>query len=197
MNHITTFVAVFGFLWPICSASAQDAPVRTPPPVPIPADPQSIYSSGAFQEVVVDEDEKLYDLRPYGGVVPGRLEPEEPGIPPKGNPQIDRVGFEQRELFSRVFVVVDRATTPWVYDNFVQCQANPAVPCQIFAEFASARMSTKNDRRPLVTRAFNTPVALVESVKTKEGIRIVITLKREARYLPVQADKVLYIDVER
>jgi len=197
MNHITTFAAVFGILWSTCGAFAQEAPVRTPPPVPVPADPQSIYSSGAFQEVVIDEDEKLYDVRPYGGVVPGRIEPEEPGVPPKGNLHIERVGFEQRELFSRVFIVLDRATTPWVYDNFVQCQANPAVPCQIFAEFASAQVSTKNDRRPLVTKAFNTPVALVESAKTKEGIRIIVTLKREARYLPVQADKVLYIDVER
>lgn len=198
----TTMTFLLGML--LCSgghAAAQEAPEKPSDATPTQQADPNIYSSGAFQEVYIDEDYRLYEQRKYQGIVPGK--PDEEGIAPtdvpapSGKTHIDRVGFEQRELFSRVFVMADQTISPWVYDNFVQAQANPEIPYQIFVEFADAAVPRRNDERPLITRAFNTPVDSIATVKTKGGLRVVITLKREARYLPVQVGKVLYIDVER
>ena len=79
----------------------------------------------------------------------------------------------------------------------MQAQADPTIPCQVYVELARAKMATFNDMRPLVTRNFNTPLMQIEAHETKDGVRVVLTLKREARYLPVQIGKVLYVDVER
>jgi hypothetical protein len=169
--------------------------------VPQSGDPYNVYGTGLFQEVYIDEDFNLYKIRSYSGIVPGREtenevaleEPEAVG----GSTTVERVGFEQRELFSRVFILADRAISPWVYDNFVQAQADPTIPHQVYVELARAKMATFNDMRPLVTRNFNTPIMQIEAHETKDGVRVVLTLKREARYLPVQIGKVLYVDVER
>ena len=165
-------------------------------------DPYNVYASGLFQEVFIDEDFKIYKVRNYQGIVPGREEegvvPDEPAVEaPKGRTKVERIGFEQRELFSRVFVVADRIISPWVYDNFVQAQAAPSIPFQVYVELSKARIPKFNDRRPLQTRNFNTPVMSIEGVETDETVRVIINLKREARYLPVQVGKILYIDVER
>jgi hypothetical protein len=165
-------------------------------------DPYNVYASGLFQEVFIDEDFKIYKVRNYQGVVPGREDegfvPDEPmAEAPKGKTRIERIGFEQRELFSRIFVVADRVISPWVYDNFVQAQADPSIPFQVYVELSQAKIPKTNDQRPLVTRNFNTPVMSIHGEETEETVRVVINLKREARYLPVQIGKILYIDVER
>jgi hypothetical protein len=164
-------------------------------------DPYNVYGTGLFQEVYIDEDFRLYKVRTYQGVVPGRDSDREIALDEpeaqSGKTVVERVGFEQRELFSRVFILADRSISPWVYDNFVQAQADPSIPYQVYVELARASMATYNDMRPLITRSFNTPIMQVEANQTKEGIRVVLTLKREARYLPVQVGKVLYVDVER
>jgi hypothetical protein len=181
---------------------AQEDPANSENVVePQSGDPYNVYGTGLFQEVYIDEDFNLYKVRTYSGVVPGREtenevaleEPEAQG----GKTVVERVGFEQRELFSRVFILADRAISPWVYDNFVQAQADPSIPYQVYVELARAKMATFNDMRPLVTRNFNTPIMQIEAHETKDGVRVVLTLKREARYLPVQIGKVLYVDVER
>jgi hypothetical protein len=185
----------------LARAQAEPGDEGTDKPVVGPTDPYNVYGTGLFQEVYIDEDFKLYKVRTYQGVVPGR--DTENGIlpderePAAGKVVVDRIGFEQRELFSRVFILADRSISPWVYDNFVQAQADPSIPHQIYVEIARAKIATFNDKRPLVTRSFNTPIMSIEGTETKEGVRVVITLKREARYLPVQVGKVLYVDVER
>jgi hypothetical protein len=164
-------------------------------------DPYNIYGTGMFQEVYIDEDFNLFKIRTYQGLVPGRTpeEGEEPILDENtsGSTKIKRIGFEQRELFSRIFILADRAISPWVYDNFVQAAADPSIPFQIYVELAKSKIPKVNDKRPLVTRNFNTPVMSVEGTENKDGVRVIITLKREARYLPVQVGKVLYLDVER
>lgn len=169
---------------------------------PDPADPYNVYSTGLFQEVYIDEDFKLYKIRTYQGIVPDRDKLDEDGAAKVAvrrgkKTRILRIGFEQRELFSRVFVLADRAISPWIYDNFVQAHSDPSIPFQIFVELTNANVPKSNDRRPLITRSFNTPVNKVESVAIKGGVRVVLTLKRESRYLPVQVGKILYVDVER
>jgi hypothetical protein len=166
-------------------------------------DPYSVYANGEYEEVFIDEDFKLYKVRTYQGVVPGRDEragvsTTVPGSEPSGKKAgVQRIGFEQRELFSRVFIVTTDAVTPWVYDNFVQANATPGVPFQVYVELSGVSIPKTNDRRPLDTKSFATPLLSVEGTEIKTGARIVLTLKREARYLPVQVGNVLYIDVER
>lgn len=203
MNRHIFLLALLVIL-PAQSALAQEEPKEPADKTQVQpgktGDPYNVYSTGAFQEVYIDEDFKLFKIRTYQGAVPGRDEENPLGAPvepPKGKIVIDRVGFEQRELFSRIFVLADRPVTPWVYDNFVQAQSDPAIPPQIYVEVAKASVPKTNDRRPLVTRSFNTPVMQIETTQVKDLIRIVITLKREARYLPVQVGKTIYIDVER
>jgi len=188
-------------------AVAQEEPAKAPaerdPTNAAPVDPLGVYSGGQFEEVYIDEEFKLYKVRTYQGVVPGRDEKEGapvevPAEAPKGTKiSVNRIGFEQRELFSRVFVVTSHPVTPWVYDNFVQAKSTPGVEPQIYVELAGAVVPKSNDRRPLDTRGFSTPVASIEGFEQKSGARVVLTLKREARYLPVTVGNVLYIDVER
>lgn len=196
------FMLISMLVLPALSVAAQEEPTNDETAVgPQNGDPYNVYGTGLFQEVYIDEDFRLYKVRTYQGVVPGRDsenevaldEPEAEG----GKTTVERIGFEQRELFSRVFILADRAISPWVYDNFVQAQADPTIPFQVYVELARAKMATFNDMRPLVTRSFNTPIMQIEANETKEGIRVILTLKREARYLPVQIGKVLYVDVER
>ena len=184
------------------SVAAQEEPAPPGPTAQTQAgDPYNVYGTGLFQEVYIDEDFSLYKVRTYQGLVPGRNAEEEVALDEPeaegGKTIVERVGFEQRELFSRVFILADRTILPWVYDNFVQAQADPTIPQQVYVELARAKMATFNDMRPLVTRNFNTPIMQIEAVETKDGVRVILTLKREARYLPVQIGKVLYVDVER
>lgn len=166
--------------------------------------PYSVYSSGLFEEVYIDEEGELYKTRPYQGVVPSRdadrvTEAAAVTEPPEGSrkTRIAWIGFEQRELFSRVFILADQVISPWVYDNFVQAQGDAKISPKIFVELNHASIPLKNNRRPLVTRSFNTPIAVIEAKETKDGVKLEITLKKEARYLPVQGGKIFYVDVEK
>lgn len=161
-------------------------------------DPYSIYGGGQLQEVFIDEKGRIYDNRPYQGVIPGKSEGVAAPLPPKEDKvQIKRIGFEQLEFFSRVFVAFSREVTPWVSDNFVDVEANPALQYKIFVDIDGADIPLAADRLPLDTRAFNTPIFQVESQINKKGVRLVIALKRKAGYLPVRGDGVFYVDVER
>jgi len=165
-------------------------------------DPYSVYSKGQLQETFIDEDYKLYEVRPYKGVVPGHPERGEPAdgeVPPPRSERItvERLGLEQKELFSRVFAIADAAVTPWVYDNFATADANPGTPYQVVMEIAGGKIPTRVDRLPLDARAFNSPILTIQGIHFKGGVRVVITLKRKARYLPAQSGRTLYIDIER
>ncbi len=164
-------------------------------------DPYSIYTTGLFQEVYIDDNLNLYRTRQYGGIVPAIEEKRGTNMsaPAEAGEKlmIHRIGFEQRELFSRLFVLGNGLLSPWIYDNFAQAQGNPEVSYQITVELPGAKIPKYNDRRPLVTRAFNSPIDSIEGQPFKGGVRVIITLKREARYLPVQVGRLLYIDVER
>lgn len=164
-------------------------------------DPYSVYSTGLFQEVYIDDNLNLYKTRQYGGIVPALEEKKGTNMaaPAEAGEKlmIHRIGFEQRELFSRLFVLGNGLLSPWIYDNFAQAQGNPEVSYQIIVELPGAKIPKYNDRRPLITRAFNSPIDSIEGQPFKGGVRVIITLKREARYLPVQVGRLLYIDVER
>lgn len=211
MKHLISvpFLCLLFSLW-VTPALAQEDPPVAPVPDEDPGegtfvgdvDPYSVYSKGQLQETYIDEDYKLYDLRPYQGLVPGR--PERGESPDRGSPSggsekviVERIGLEQKELFSRVFAVADTPVTPWVYDNYATADANPGTPYRIVMEIAGGKIPKRTDRLPLDARAFNTPVLTIQGVHFQGGTRVVITLKRKARYLPAQAGRTLYVDIER
>jgi hypothetical protein len=198
MNWTAT-LAIPGLILLAAPALAQDAPKvpaaaqGTAPAAP--QDPYSIYQGG-IQEVVIDEGGNLYKQRVYQGLVPGRKDP----LPPATKAEkviVNRIGFEQMELFSRIFVVTSKPVTPWIYDNFIETEGKPGGIYKITMEIPGADIPNKNDRFPLVTSAFNTPVMQVDNEVTKGSVKVVISLKRKAGYLPIQSDGVVYIDVER
>ncbi len=210
MKHLIRALVMASFLFTGASAPAREVP----PDEPLPGedaptetssdevDPYSVYSKGQLQETYIDEDYKLYEVRPYQGVVPGHPERGEPldgELPPTSAEKItvERVGLEQKELFSRVFVVADAVVTPWVYDNFATADANPGTPYRIVMEVAGGKIPKRTDRLPLDARAFNTPILTIQGVHFKGGTRVIITLKRKARYLPAQSGRTLYVDIER
>jgi len=210
-KHLIRFLVTVSFLF-IGSTLALAQGV--PPDEPFPGedttvepsdgevDPYSVYSKGQIQETYIDEDYKLYDVRPYKGVVPGhpeRGEPMDGEVLPTSSEKItlERIGLEQKELFSRVFAVADAVVTPWVYDNFATADANPGTPYHIIMEIAGGTIPKRNDRLPLDARAFNTPILTIQGVPFKGGARVIVTLKRKAPYLPAQSGRTLYIDIER
>jgi hypothetical protein len=162
-------------------------------------DPYNVYNKGLFKEVYIDQDYKLFEVRKYQGVVPGRDKEELTGEPSSKRQKITirSPGMEQQELFTRIFLVADGFATPWVYDNFAEVDANPGTPYQIIMELAGAKVPRRVDRLPIITRAFNTPVMQFQVVYFDSGAKLIITLKRKARYLPGQDGNVLYVDVER
>lgn len=203
----TVVACVVGLTVLICTGSLL---AQTPPAAeegrggevgPVTDDPESVYSHGIFKEVYIDQDYKLYETRKYQGVVPGLKQKEGGGeeSPARKNRKIEvtSLGMEQLELFTRIFLVVDSASTPWVYDNFAETDANPGAPYQIIMELAGAVVPRRTDRLPIITSAFNTPVAKFQAVPAERGVKLIITLKRKARYLPGQDDSVLFVDVER
>ena len=210
MKYLIRALVMVSFLFAGASAPAREVPPDEPlPGEDAPAenssdevDPYSVYSKGQLQETYIDEDYKLYEVRPYKGVVPGHPERGEPldgELLPTSAEKItvERVGLEQKELFSRVFAVADAVVTPWVYDNFATADANPGTPYRIVMEVAGGKIPKRTDRLPLDARAFNTPILTIQGVHFKGGARVIITLKRKARYLPAQPGRTLYVDIER
>ncbi len=211
MKHLIRFLVMVSFLFTGANyAPAQEGPSDEPvpgedTPGETPGgevDPYSVYSKGQLQETYIDEDYRLYEVRPYKGVVPGhpeRGEPVDGELLPTNAEKItvERLGLEQKELFSRVFAVADAVVTPWVYDNFATADANPGTPYRIVMEVAGGKIPTRVDRLPLDARAFNTPILTIQGVHFKGGARVIITLKRKARYLPAQSGRTLYVDIER
>ena len=103
MKHLIRFLVMVSFLL----TGAQYALAQeVPPDEPIPGedigetpggevDPYSVYSKGQLQETYIDEDYKLYEVRPYKGV----LESDEcawvSGSPPEsGTTCADHIGFD-------------------------------------------------------------------------------------------------------
>ena len=204
MRMVAILAAMLCGLMSPFSTRAQDKPqknIKKEPAAVINTDPHNIYASGLYEEVIIDANLRIYKVRKYKGIVPSRdenlLKVNHAESGRHSKVEIVRIGFEQRDLFSRVFVLADAEISPWVYDNFVQASSEPGTPYQIFVEIANAKIPRKNDKRPLLTKNFNTPVLSIKGTRMKDGVRVVITLKREARYLPVQMGKVIYVDVEK
>jgi hypothetical protein len=159
-------------------------------------DEKPIFMEGSIGNQAVDDDGKIYDERQYGGIVPDRRDRFEAGpkagVPTGGVPNITWVGFQQRTLFSRVFLQTDLPTTYRVYKPD---------PMHIYIELDTAKLQLRNDQRELVTVVFDSAVDRIQSKeirsKSFKGTRIIVTLDRPAGYLYKQEGDYVFIDIER
>ena len=158
-------------------------------------EPEEMGEDG-YIEVVVDEEGKLYQKRHYGGIIPDVHDRFVAGVksgkPGGGHPAITWVGFQQRSLFSRVFIQTDRITAYTIYKPD---------PLHIYVDFPGASIPLRNDRRTLDTSRFETPVRTVDARilrgKDYRGARVIITLDSPTGYLYKQEGNYVFIDIER
>lgn len=147
-------------------------------------------------EVVVDEEGAIYEKRHYGGIIPEVRDRFVAGLKagrPGGKaPAITWVGFQQRSLFSRVFIQTDRVTAYTIYKPD---------PLHIQVDFPEAGVPVDNDKRVLDTSRFDSPVQAVDArvIRSKGGrmARVIITLDSPTGYLYKQEGSYVFIDIER
>lgn len=151
---------------------------------------------GVLIEVVVDEDGEIYEKRHYGGIIPEIKDRFIAGLKagkPGGNAAaLTWVGFQQRSLFSRVFIQTDRVTAYTIYKPD---------PLHILVDFPGAGVPVDNDKRRLDTSRFDSAVDGVEArvIRGKGGrtARVIITLDSPSGYLYKQEGNYVFIDIER
>ena len=104
---------------------------------------------------------------------------------------VNRVGFQQFEDVSRVFV---RTTEPVSY------KVDTSRPDAVVLVLENARIPLQNDRRSLDTRYFDSPVGYIRS-KIIEGpsqsVQIWITLRDRVPFKEIQDDNFLALDFRR
>lgn len=144
-------------------------------------------------ETVVDEAGAIYKRRYYGGVVPhlrdSLRDVKTSKVHKRGPLEITWIGFQQKALFSRVFVQTDRLPTYTIFKPD---------PLHIVVEFPTARLRTIQEDRIILTHEFNTKVDQIDAKPVRgHGIHVVITLKEPMGYLYKQEGDYVFIDVER
>jgi hypothetical protein len=143
-----------------------------------------------FNEVFIDEENALYSKRPYQGIVPRlRDELEILRAPETGLNTIMWVGYQHRQLFSRVFVQTTHMPV------FTVLQKSPT---HIVITFERTMFRDVNSQREIVTGNFNTKVSrIIPKAIGKDGAEIHIHLQDAASFLYRQEGNYLYLDVER
>lgn len=108
---------------------------------------------------------------PYEGVVPGESNP-----PPRmgqianaGRPLVTWPGFQMTATGSRVFVQTSGAV------GFDETRGANRVSIL----FRNCRIHTRNNRNPLVTRHFNTPVSTAYLVTRRNSVELVVELRSQ------------------
>jgi hypothetical protein len=177
--------------------------LETPPPLRMPgerAEPRrpgeqkyKYWEEEGVSETVVDETGAIYRRRTYGGVIPNvrdsLRDKKTSKVHQRGPLEITWVGFQQKALFSRVFVQTDRLPTYTIFKPD---------PLHIVVEFPTARLRTVQEDRVILTHEFNTKIDQIDAKPLKgRGIHVVITLKEPMGYLYKQEGDYVFIDVER
>jgi len=144
-------------------------------------------------ETVVDEAGAIYARRHYGGVIPNvrdsLRDKKTSKVHKRGLLEITWIGFQQKALFSRIFVQTDRLPTYTIFKPD---------PLHIVVEFPTAKLRTIQEDRIILTHEFNTKVDRIDAKPLKgHGIHVVITLKEPMGYLYRQEGDYVFIDVER
>jgi hypothetical protein len=151
---------------------------------------RKVIRDGEYVEVYVDEQGKIYRERRYKGVIPKIRDHLGKKAPPRNTrfTHITWVGFQQRQLFSRVFVQTNRLT------HFTLHKPDPL---HIVVTFDNARVPRRNDRRIINTSAFRSVVKKIQATRRGKQTRVTITLRKRAGYLYKQEGNYVFIDVER
>ena len=150
---------------------------------------QRLLGDGDVLEVYVDEAGKLYRERRYHGIIPNVRDRH--GRPPKKAPKSTKVtwvGFQQKQLFSRVFIQTNRLS------RFTLHKPDPR---HIVVTIDSARIPRQNERRDVITSEFRSSVERIRARRHRGNAEVVITLSRSVGYLYKQEGNYVFIDVER
>jgi len=138
----------------------------------------------------VDDEGKLYHERRYQGIIPSIrdfLGTKRPSKKTKRT-HITWIGFQQKELYSRIFVQTNRPS------HFTLSKPDPLT---IVISFDNARIPRMNERRNLVTHAFQTRVREIRPRMRGKKSELVIHLSEPAGYLYKQNGPYVFIDIER
>ncbi len=144
-------------------------------------------------ETVIDDEGKIYQTRHYGGVIPhvrDTLYDKKTSKPRRrGLVRVTWLGFQQKALFSRVFIQTDRLPTYTIFKPD---------PTHIVVELPTARLRTPQEGRDVITHEFNTSIDHIVAKRVKgRGVHVVITLKEPVGYLYKQDGAYIFVDVER
>jgi len=138
----------------------------------------------------VDDEGKLYQQRRYQGIIPSIRDYLGTTPPSKKTKRahITWVGFQQKELYSRIFVQTNRPS------HFTLSKPDPLT---IVVSFDNTRIPRMNERRDLVTHAFQTRVREIRPRNRGKKSELVIHLSEPAGYLYKQNGSYVFIDIER
>ncbi len=155
--------------------------------------PMKYWEAEGVDEQVVDPQGEIYRDRPYSGIIPQHrdsLHDKMTGkVRQRGPVELTWVGFQQKALFSRIFVQTDRLPTYTIFKPD---------PLHIVVELSGVRTRTRQERRPMLTHEFKTQIDNIDVRELKGNeIRIVISLKQPVGYLYKQEGNYIFIDVER
>lgn len=172
-------------------------PVPTPGERPEPTRPgvrrYRYWEEEGVGEVVIDDAGDIYRRRPYRGVIPhvrdSLLDKKTSKPRRRGLTKITWIGFQQKALFSRIFIQTDRMPTYTIFKPD---------PLHIVVEFPTARLRSPQEARHVLTHEFNTRVDQIQARRVRgHGVHVVITLKEPTGYLYKQDGEYVFIDVER
>ena len=163
-----------------------------------------IIRSGDILEVFVDDSGKIYRELRYHGIIPDiRDHLGEPKTQPKekikkkerkgkskksASTQINWIGFQQKQFYSRVFIQTDKLSRFRTY--FPDSK-------HIVVSFERGHIPRRNDRRELITNQFSTAIEKITTRRKGKGAEVVISLRKPAGYLYKQKGNYVFIDVER
>jgi hypothetical protein len=150
----------------------------------------------------VDESGKIYKELRYHGIIPDirdRLGEPQPEKKEKGKKtktkkgktsatQINWIGFQQKQFYSRVFIQTDRLSRFRTYFPDKK---------HIVVSFERGHIPRRNDRRELITNQFNTAINRITTRRRGKSAEVVISLRKPAGYLYKQKGNYVFIDVER
>ena len=141
-------------------------------------------------EYFVDQEGKIYEDRPYQGVIPGRrlnadgtstLEPRETNT-------VTWVGFQPMAAMSRVF---------WQMTNEQPSfEVRRIEPTHIEVILHDTKAANQNALREMVMELFTGPIRSVRGVRTSAGLKYIIRLKSSAHYLYRYEAPYLLLDFE-
>lgn len=150
-----------------------------------------VVQTGDKVQAVVDKQGKIYNKRPYHGIIPGRRDVFLPGRWARlaKRDYVTWVGVQPMASITRVFW---QLTDP--APRFEVTKVDDRT-LQVF--FPGGRVPTRNNRRALRMAKFGGPVASVVTKRARGGALYVVHLKAAANHLYRFEAPFLYLDFER